>query len=108
MKVSMERQRVTARGNSEIGGVSLSVHLNTAQGPFIFSRGRKHSSDAFDGAQISVAEGVIALHRCVSRSLLLQWPNQPARWDISHRCWVDQRCLEPRGQARSDILHIQS
>src|ERR1700692_1680047 len=71
VKLRVERNRVTARGDPKIRCVGGSIDHDVAERSGIPAGRGEYSSNALQGAQIGVAEGIIALHRRVTRIVFM-------------------------------------
>src|SRR3984885_8960324 len=77
VKLGVERNRVTARGDPEIRGVGGSIDHDIAERSRIPASRGQYSCNALQRAQIGVAEGIIALHRRVTRIVFMPRAEQP-------------------------------
>src|SRR5271168_3751601 len=76
VELRVQRDRMPAGRNSKVGRIGFSMHGNVAESSRVLASGRQNASNAFDRAQVGVSEGIIPLHRCVSRTVLLPRPEQ--------------------------------
>lgn len=61
VEVGVQRHGVAEVGEAEVGGVGVAVDDDVAQGALVLAGGRENAADAFEGAEVGVVEGVLAL-----------------------------------------------
>src|ERR1700678_1304680 len=76
VELRVQRHRVPTACNSKIRRIGFSMHDDIAQGSRVFAGGGERASNTFDRAEIGVSEGVVSLHRCIPRTVLLPWSEE--------------------------------
>jgi hypothetical protein len=93
--------------NTEIGSVSLAIHGYVTEGSAVLALGRKPPGDAFDRAEVGIAEGIRALQRRIPWIVRLPGAEVSSGMNHPHRLGISQIRFEAQRFAGDGVTHLQ-
>ena len=85
---------MSADAKAEVGRVGCAVDDDAAESSAVSAGRGENSADPLDGAEIGVAEGVVAFDRSVARAVFLEGPEEATGGDVADWLGIHERRIE--------------